>query len=453
MKAKEIAQLTVAQAARLIAGKAISPKELVAACLQQIEVYEKEVKAWVTVLADEALFQAEKAEQEIMRGRYLGPLHGIPYGAKDIYYTKGVRTGAGSRVNPDFIPKENAAVIDKLEGAGAILLGKTTTTEYAFLWGEQKTRNPWNLEHTPGGSSSGSGAAVAASMAMFALGTQTVGSLLRPSAYNNLTCLKPTYGRISRYNVIPCSWSLDHMGAMTKGVEDTAIINEALFGYDARDPKSLRETTPALRKMLKQDVQGMVVGVPEDFFLPEDAVISRRFSEAQEVLKELGVTFKKIVMPDMMAEAFAAHDIVMCSEAAAYHYEQIETKSDLYGKYTLAQLHLGRETKAADYLKAQQVRSIFKEKMAELYEDVDVIITPSTCSLPPTGYYTGSPLFSGPFTNAGLPAMTVPAGFDAATGLPMGLQISAPHMAEEKIIALGASYQRNTSWHNQRPSL
>lgn len=453
MNEKEIAQLTVAKAAGLIAAKTISPKELVAACLKQIAEHESDVKAWVTILADEAMAQADDAEKEIMQGRYRGSLHGIPYGAKDIYYSRGVRTGAGSRVNPDFVPEENAAVIDKLEAAGAILLGKTATTEYAFLWGEQKTRNPWNLEHTPGGSSSGSGAAVAASMAMFALGTQTVGSLLRPSAYNNLTCLKPTYGRISRYNVIPCSWSLDHMGAMTKSVEDTAIINEELFGYDARDSKSLREATPPLRKMLKQDIKGMVVGVPEDFFLPEDAIISQRFTEAQELLKELGVIFKKIMMPDMMAEAFAAHDVVMCSEAASYHSEQMETKSDKYGKYTLAQLHFGSKTSAVDYLKAQRVRQVFREKMLRLYEQVDVIITPSTCSLPPAGYYTGNPLFSGPFTNAGLPAMTVPAGFDAVTGLPVGLQISAPHLAETKIIALGSSYQGHTSWHRQRPAL
>lgn len=453
MDYKKISELTVAQAAKLIAEKALSPRELVDACLKQIEEHDGKVKAWVSVLGENALTQAEIAEKEIMQGRYRGPLHGIPYGAKDIYYTRDIKTSAGSRVCPDFIPKENAAVIDKLEEAGAIILGKTATTEYAFLWGEQKTRNPWNLEHTPGGSSSGSGAAVAASMAMFALGTQTVGSLLRPSAYNNLTCLKPTYGRISRYNVIPCSWSLDHMGAMTKSVEDTAIINEIIFGYDVRDPKSLRETKPALQKALDADIRGITVGVPENFFVPEDRVIAKRFEEAQAILKDLGVIFKKVTMPDMMAEAFAAHDIVMCSEAATYHCEQMAKWSNKYGRYTLAQLHLGSETKAVDYLKAQQVRSVFKEKMLELYEDVDVVITPATCSLPPVGYYTGNPLFSGPFTNAGLPAMTVPAGFDEVTGLPIGLQITAPHLQEEKIIALGACYQRHTSWHKQRPVL
>lgn len=453
MNCKEISRLTVAEASKLIAKKALSPRELVGACLEQIAEHEPAVKAWVTVLGEEALAQAKVAEEEIMKGNYLGPLHGIPYGAKDIYYSKGVRTSAGSKVNPDFIPGGNAAVIDKLGAAGAILLGKTTTTEYAFLWGEQKTRNPWNLEHTPGGSSAGSGAAVAASMAMFALGTQTVGSLLRPSAYNNLTCLKATYGRISRHNVIPCSWSLDHMGAMTKSVEDTAIINEIIFGYDQRDPRSLREETPRLKKMLGKSIKGMVVGVPQDYFMPDDAIVSIRFNEAKAALGELGVTFKKIIMPEMMADAIAAHDVVMCAEAAAYHQEQMQKDDAKYGKYTRSQLQLGMETSAADYLKAQQVRRIFSEEMESLYEGLDVIITPSTRSLPPAGYFTGDPRFSGPFTNAGLPAMTVPAGFDEATGLPVGLQITALHLQEEKIIALGSCYQENTSWHLRRPGL
>lgn len=450
---KRMADLTVAQAAKLIASRQLSPVELVAACLQQIDALEDRVLAWTVVLRKEALAQARRAEQDILQGRYLGPLHGIPYGAKDIYYSKDVCTSAGSEVNPDFVPTANAAAIERLKAAGAILLGKTTTTEYAFLWGRQKTRNPWNLAHTPGGSSAGSGAAVSASMVMFALGTQTVGSLLRPAAYNGLTCLKGTYGRISRYNIIPCSWSLDHAGALTKSVEDTAIINAVLFGHDPRDPRSLPLPSPNLMSALQREITGMVVGVPTGFFTPEDAVIDSRFVEAQAVLRRLGVVFKEVAMPDMMEEAFAAQDVVMCAEAAAYHQSNMKKAIDKYCDYTRTQLQIGQEISAVDYLNAQRARRIFAEKMLAMYDGVDVVITPSTCTLPPTGYFTGNPRFSSPFTNAGLPAMTVPCGFDEATGLPVGLQITAPPLAEEKIIAVGAQYQQHTLWHQKRPVL
>ena len=450
---KKIADLTVAQAATLIESRQLSPVELVSACLERIDAQEEQVMAWTVVLREAALGQAKRAEQDILQGRYLGLLHGIPYGAKDIYYSKGVRTAAGSEVNPNFVPTENAAVIERLEAAGAILLGKTTTTEYAFLWGRQKTRNPWNLAHTPGGSSAGSGAAVSASMVMFALGTQTVGSLLRPAAYNGLTCLKGTYGRISRYNIIPCSWSLDHAGALTKSVEDTAIINEVLFGSDVRDSRSLPLPPPNLTGALKREIAGMVVGVPTNFFAPEDAVISENFAETQMVLQKLGVVFKEVAMPDMIEEAFAAQDVVMCAEAAAYHQTNMQKAIDKYCDYTRTQLQIGTEISAVDYLKAQRVRRVFAEKMLAMYDGVDAVITPSTCTLPPKGYFTGNPRFSSPFTNAGLPAMTVPSGFDETSGLPVGLQITAPPLAEEKIIAIGARYQQHTRWHHKRPVL
>lgn len=445
--------LTIAEAAALIQKKELSPVEVVKACLAQIEHVEEKVMAWVTVLNEKALEEAKKAESEIIKGQYKGALHGIPYGAKDIIYTKGVRTTAGSKVNPNFVPAEDAMVIQKLKSAGAILLGKTTTTEYAFLWGEQKTRNPWNLAHTPGGSSSGSGAAVAASMAMFTLGTQTVGSLIRPAAYNGLTCMKGTYGRVSRYGVIPASWSLDHVGALTKTVEDSAIVNMIISGYDANDKKSLKIAVPDYRKSMQKSVEGMVVGIPEEFFITKDSAIEMAMLKAKSELERMGMTLKKIMLPDMMEEAFAASDIVMCTEAASYHAEKFAKFPDRFGDYIRSQLKVGGRIPAVDYLQAQKIRAVFKEKMSELFSEIDVLVVPATKTLPPKGQFTGDPAFNGPFTNSGLPVLTVPVGFDLETHLPIGMQIVAPHLEEERILAVGAAYQQRTTWHKMHPAM
>jgi aspartyl-tRNA(Asn)/glutamyl-tRNA(Gln) amidotransferase subunit A len=449
----EIPFLTIAEAAELIKTKQLSPVELTKACLDRIALVDNKVFAWVTVLSDEALKKAQIAETKIMKGEYLGPLHGIPYGAKDIIYTANIRTGAGSDVQPDFIPQTDATVIRKLDDAGAILLGKTATTEYAFLWGKQKTRNPWNLAHTPGGSSSGSGAAVSASTAMFSLGTQTVGSLLRPSAYNALTCLKATYGRVSRYGVIPASWSLDHVGALTKSVEDTAIINEAINGYDPHDPSSLNENVPKYCAALNNTVKGMVVGIPDSFFIAEDKCINEAIDRAILVLKDFGIKFKSVKMPDLLNEAFAAADIVMRAEAAAYHKEKFAQVPEKFGSYIRGEIQLGMATTAVDYIQAQRVRTVFRSEMRKLFNEVDVILTPTTITLPPKGYFTGSPAFNGPFTNSGLPAMTIPVGFDSATNLPIGMQLAGPELGEDRLISLGNQYQRSTNWHQQRPAI
>lgn len=444
-----LAKLTVSEASALIKGKKISPVELVESCLNRIEQYEPKIKAWVTLVADKALVAAKKAESEIINGYYKGPLHGIPYGAKDIYLTKDIKTSAGSLVNPEFIPTENATVINILESAGAILLGKTTTAEYAFLNGLNDTRNPWNINHTPGGSSTGSGAAVGADMCLFALGTQTVGSLLRPSSYNNLTCLKGTYGRISCHNIIPCSYSLDHAGVLTKSVEDTAIINSILYEHDPLDFNSLPDQHLDLTKSLSINPLQYRIGIPDSFFISSDKVINEKFQESILFFKERGFHVEEVTLPNLIDEAFAAQDIVMCAEAASYHENYMETVPEKYGIYTRTQLAIGQTITAQDYIKAQKIRTVWETELNKLYEKVDLILTPSTYTLPPKGTFTGSPLFSGLFTNAGFPAMTIPMGFDSETNLPIGLQITARKLQEEKIISLGYYYQSNTSFHKR----
>lgn len=441
--------LTIFEAGRLIAARRLSPVELTMDCLRRIEALEPQVQAWVTVDAEGALRAAREAERLQMKGGLLSPLHGIPFGVKDIICTAGMRTSGGSRVNGDYVPDYDAAVVERLKRAGAILLGKTTTTEYAYQGGEPPTRNPWRLSHTPGGSSSGSAAAVAAGMALFTLGTQTFGSLIRPAAYNGLTCMKPTFGRISRYGVFTASWTLDHIGAFTRTVEDNAIVLEALTGADDRDPSTLTGAVPSYTSAMRREVKDMVVGLPDPdgFFRPEVASIGQAAAAAEGVLRALGVQFKAIKLPDCIDEAVAAHKMTMRAEGAAYHMDSYREQPERYGPAMREQLELGLELSAADYLRAQRVRTVFRREMMELFREVDALLTPATPTLPLAGYKTGNPMFNGPFTNTGLPSMTVPAGTDGATGLPIGVQLAGPLLGEETLLALGHRYQEATSWH------
>ena len=445
--------ITLAQASELIRKKAVSPVELTEACLKRIDLLDERVKAWVTVVAEQAMAAAGQMEQKLSRGEYLGPLHGIPYGAKDLFYTTGIRTAAGSNVRPDFVPQENATVINKLTAAGAVLLGKTTTTEYAFRGGAPATRNPWNLAHTPGGSSSGSAAATAAAMALFALGTQTLGSLLRPAAYNGLTCLKATYGRVSRHGVIPASWSLDHVGALTRTVEDTALVLEAMAGCDVQDPTSLSDSVPHYAAGLQQNIKGKVIGLPTSYFQGEEPAITRAMAAAIRVLQDLGVRVKPIDLPACLPESLAAHVLVMQAEAAAYHQDRFEAEPEKFGPYIREQLAIGCLTPAVDYLRAQRIRSTFKAEFMKLFDAVDAIITPTTSTVAPIGLNTGDPAFNGPFTNIGLPSMTVPIGIETTKNLPIGMQLAAPPLAEALLLALGHQYQQATDWHKRRPDL
>ncbi len=453
MTASELKYYTIAELAALIGAKEISPVEVTEACLNRIDWHEDRVRAWVAVDGDAALAAARRAEQEIAAGSGRGPLHGIPYGAKDIIHIAGVPTTGGSKVDPDFVPAESATVIDRLTAAGAILLGKTTTTEFAFWGGAPATRNPWNLEHTPGGSSSGSAAAVAASMALFALGTQTIGSLLRPAAYNGLTCLKATYGRVSRYGVIPAAWSLDHIGAFTRTAADAALVLETIAGRDARDPSSLPGSVPSYSRFLDMAVKDTVVGIPTTFFQPEEPAIAVAMEDAYRALTELGVRLRPVELPACWDEAAAALAVVMRAEAAAYHQDKFAAAPDKFGPYIREQLRIGCLTSAVDYLRAQRIRTFFRDEMLRLFRSVDVIVTPTTPTLAPLGFNTGSPAFNGPFTNAGLPAITVPIGFDGLTGLPIGMQIAGPPLDEELLLALAHSYQKITDWHDRRPKL
>ena len=323
MAQSELCYLSIHEASARIESRQLSPVELTRAFLERIEQLDGTLQAYITVLAEPALTAARAAEAEILRGDYRGPLHGIPIALKDLYDTKGVRTTASSRVMAERVPAEDATTTARLAAAGSILLGKLAMHEFA-LGGPDPTcgfplaRNPWNLDYIPGGSSSGSGATVAAGLCMGALGSCTGGSIRGPAAYCSIVGLKATYGRVSRYGVVPLSWTLDHCGPMTWTVEDTAHMLQAIAGYDPKDPTSSRAPVPDYAAALREDVKGLTIGVPRDFFFADDPRIDREILQGVEtalgVFEAMGARVEDVTIP-MLHYAAAAQPVIMLSEA------------------------------------------------------------------------------------------------------------------------------------------
>ncbi|RNF39020.1 amidase [Planococcus salinus] len=441
--------LTISETGKMLRQKKISPTELTALFLKQIETAEPLVKAWTVVQADAVLKRAKMLEETNYKESAYPPLFAIPYGAKDIIHTKKLATEAGSKTLKGFVPEHDATVVRLLEQAGAILLGKTTTTEFASLESPPETRNPWHLAHTPGGSSTGSAAAVAGGMALFALGTQTSGSLSRPAAYNGLTVLKASYGRISKAGIIPASWSLDHVGAITKTVEDTVIVYNQLAGYDRED-----ETTWSLPKqpLALREEKGYKLGVIGDAYFEADPETMTVFQEAIKALESLGFSVKTVFMPPGFEKSIEAQLTVLKAETASYQYDNFQKNGHLLGEFLQQRIKEGLQIQAHDYLQAQQTRKVFRQELHGLFDDVDVLLSPATPSAAPEGIgKTGSPAFITPFTNAGVPTLTLPMGYTKKKNLPLGMQLISRHYEEQKLIDVGYAYQRATDWHMKNP--
>ncbi|RFU60486.1 amidase [Peribacillus glennii] len=444
--------LTITDSHRLLREKQISPTELVSLYIEQIEKVEPEVRAWVRVEKEQAMERAKKLEDTMHQLDELPPLFAIPYAAKDIIYTKGMPTEGGSKVNKGFVPDRDAKVIQTLCDSGAILLGKTTTTEFANWGGPPETRNPWNLNHTPGGSSSGSAAAVAARMALMSLGTQTAGSLSRPAAYNGLTVLKATYGRVSKTGVIPASWSLDHVGAFTRTVEDTVLVYNEISGPDPEDPCTWTLPKQVLHTQEKRDYTiGVVIN---EYFQATDSEIRRSVEDAIKQFEGMGFKITYLDMPKSLEAANAAQHIVMKSETAHYHTDEFIKDASRFGVYLQEFIREGLQIKANDYLKAQRIRTLFRQEMSEMFNEVDLLLTPATPTPAPEGILaTGSPAFNLPFTNAGVPTLTIPVGYTKTKNLPMGIQLIAAPMEEQKLIDAGYLFQKETDWHLKTPEI
>lgn len=443
-------QQTISYYLKLLKTKKISPFELVQFYLNQIESKDNIVKAWVRVVGESALNDAKKLTDNI--NAYNLPLFGIPFGAKDLFFTKGIETQAGCKIYKNFIPTQNATVIEKLKNAGAILLGKTTMTELATKYLPPKTRNPWNLQHTPGGSSSGSAAALAADMTLFSLGTQTRGSLLRPAAYNGLTCLKPTFGRISRNGVILCSKTFDHVGVMTHSVEDTVTVYNVISGQDKYDVTTMNIPTQKLNiKNVKTHNYkiGVLIG---DFFKDTDPIVVQQMDDAISELKSIGFVIKSVSFPNYVNLVLKAHNTIEHADFAAYNQEYFISNPNLYSPGLQKLMSSSLDIAAVDYINAQNVRIKFRNLLKQLFNNngVDVLLCPTTPTIAPKGFISnGSPKYNIPFTNAGVPALTVPIGFDEKTNLPIGMQIIAPDFEEQKVIDIGYMYQSVTSWHRR----
>jgi aspartyl-tRNA(Asn)/glutamyl-tRNA(Gln) amidotransferase subunit A len=461
----DLCYLTIDEARDLIRRRQLSPVELTQAFLDRIKAVDGKTNAYVTVTADIALAQARQAETEIAHGKYRGPLHGIPIALKDLYNTRGVRTTAHSRVLADNVPLEDATVTAKLRDAGAVLLGKLAMSEFALgrpgpnpLF--PPARNPWDLSRIPGGSSSGSGSAIAAGLCMGALGSDTGGSIRQPASYCGIVGLKPTYGRVSRYGVYPLAWSLDHCGPMTRTVEDAALMLQAIAGPDPQDPTASAAPVPDYRAALRTGVQGMRIGVPRHYFWANepdvDPQVLAAVDQALDVLRAQGCEVRDVEVPSLVYSR-PAGSVIMPAEAFAYHQNNLRERPQDYGP-AREQFLIGGLLTAADYLQAQRVRGVLREEFAAVLRDVDVLVTPSyPMTAPPfegvdPAFTSRGFRFLTPFNLTGLPGLSVPCGFTAA-GMPIGMQIVGSPFADDTVLRLGYAYQQATSWTSRHPDL
>lgn len=466
MEANEIAYLSITEAAAALRRSELSPVDLVDALLKRINAVDDELHCFITLTADLARKQAQQAEQELRSGSDRGPLHGLPIALKDLYMTKGIRTTCHSAVLQNWVPEVNATTVTKLQEAGAILLGKLGMHEFAFGGPSvdapfPAVRNPWNTAHIPGGSSSGSGAALSAGLCYGALGSDTGGSIRTPSSHCGVVGIKPTYGRVSRYGVVPLSWSLDHAGPMARSVEDCAIMLEAISGYDAKDPASANIAAPDFRSGLKDGIKGLRVGVPRAGWFDENLGVDREtetaFNQALEILKNLGATIIDIGGKPFSLARKANQTILVC-EAYAYHEKTYQETPMKFGSSVRRRMLEGAFLSAADYISAQRARAVLSNQIHANFDHVDVFAVPGA-PRPPEAFANIDPNeqnlrpnFTNPFNLSGLPAVCVPCGFTAAK-LPAGLQIIAPPFQELIAFRVAYAYEQATDWHKHKPPL
>ena len=444
-------ELTAAQAARAIAAGDLSAVALAESCLAQIDALDAQLLAWVYVDRDAVRDAARAADAAVAAGRPLGPLHGVPIGLKDIYYTAGIPTRAGSAVYQDFVPDYDAAALTLLQRAGALMLGKAVTTEFACL-DPSPTYNPWNAAHTPGGSSSGSAVAVAARMCPAALGSQTVGSVLRPAAYNGIVGFKPTFGRVSRYGVVPVSWNLDTVGWLTRSVADAALLLQVMAGPDANDPVASHRPVGDYRSAIA-DPPAPRIGLLRRYFYEGAVAETRRHLDAvAEQLAQAGAEIEELPMPDSIATAYADQRLIMSVEAAAFHEPMYRRQAEDYQPKLRAMLADGLAVDGITYSRALENRRQFITDMEQLAQQCDLLLTPATpAPAPADRASTGDPSFQGPWTSCGLPAIAIPSGI-AESGLPLGVQLAAAPFAEAKLLA-GAAWCEAALGVELRPAL
>jgi aspartyl-tRNA(Asn)/glutamyl-tRNA(Gln) amidotransferase subunit A len=427
--------LSVVDAAAAVRGGRLSALGLLEACLGRIEACEETVQAWVSVDRPGALETARRLDAEARAGRFHGPLHGVPVGLKDIIHAAGLKTTSGARGFADTAPHEDATCVARLRSAGAVILGKLQTTEFAFS-DPAVTRNPWHADHTPGGSSAGSAAAVAARMLPAALGTQTVGSVLRPAAFCGVIGFKPTYGRISRRGVVPLAWSLDHVGVFARTVADAALLLSVLAGYDPADPGSASAPPP--------DVGSVIAGPPprpprlgligEPFLARATREAETHLDAVARALETGGARVEPVRLPALMAAVQPAVMAVSRAEIGAVHAGGHRRHADAYRPRIRAGIELGLCIPADVYLRAQRIRRQARQDLAPLLARYDALVMPAALGAAPGRSTTGDPQFNGPWTGVGVPTLSLPTGL-ATDGLPLGTQLIGAPFEEARLLS------------------
>jgi len=438
-----IHHLTLAQAATRIRSGDLSPVDLVEGLLEHLHKLEPSLQAWVTVDHDGVREAARHAESALREDRALGPLHGIPVGVKDIFYTAGLQTTACSKLFANFVPRYDATAVARLRRAGAIILGKTVTTELAARV-PPPTRNPWDPACTPGATSSGSAVAVAARRCPAALGTQTGGSVVRPAAYNGVVGLVPTYGRISCYGVIPVAWTIDTVGFMTRAVEDAALLLQVLAGHDANDPASCDQPVPDYVKDMQDGAtRPPHVGlVREPFFRLATPEVQEHTEQVVETLRRAGAAVEDVNLQEGFAVVRAAQTVVMRTEAAAYHQETLQSHPEAYSPMVRNTLERGLLISGVEYLQAQRHRRRFRRQLDVLLPRYDALLTPATPSTAPRDLAnTGDPIFQAPWTLAGVPTMSLPTGLSREE-MPLALQLVGTAFGESRLLAVARWCER-----------
>jgi aspartyl-tRNA(Asn)/glutamyl-tRNA(Gln) amidotransferase subunit A len=449
--AKKHCDLTIAEASSAMAKRELTPSQLLNSCLERINALEGKIKAWTLIDQEGTLATAKRLDQELSRGQPRGPLHGIPIGVKDIIYTAGLRTEAGSKSWAGFVPDYDATVVTRLKEAGAIILGKTHTTEFAYF-DPAPTCNPWNTRHTPGGSSSGSAAALAAGMCLASLGSQTLGSVLRPGAFNGIVGFKPNYGRISAYGVVPVSWNLDHMGIFTRTVEDNALVFQAIAGYDPKYRYSLNEPVPDCLSRLENKKTPRIGLVKQYFFDHADEEMRRHTEEVVAHLQRVGANIREIKSPADFAAIYETGRLIMTVEAAAYHQESFAQRKDQYRPAITKLVKGGFKIPATKYSRALQARLEYRIEIEPLFHQVEALLTPGAVGAAPKGLIsTGNPVMQAPWTVMGLPAISLPTGLNQE-GLPLAIQLVGPPKGEDHLLAV-AQWCEKTLNVSLRPPL
>ena len=457
--------LSIADASDQIAKKTLSPVELTEALFRRAEALDPKLNAYLLKDADKALSSAKVAEAAIQSGRKLGPLHGIPFGLKDIVDTAGLRTTCHSKILENNVPQRDATVATKLKASGAILMGKLSTHEFAlggpaFDLPWPPARNPWNTNHHPGGSSSGSGAAVAAGLLPMAIGTDTGGSVRNPASCCGIVGMKATYGRVSRAGVFPLSYSLDHIGPMTRTVIDNALMLQAIAGSDQRDPASARAAVPDFSSNIEAGVRGLRVGYLRHFHevdTPAHPEMAAALDEAVGILRKEGAEVKDVSFFPL-SELAAANRIILLSEAYSIHRKWLSERPGDYAKATRDRILPGAFMGAADYVDALRRRAIYREQFKRLLTEVDVVICASSmdpaCRIDDEAEVsrTYGRQARTPFNILGVPALAVPTGF-SKEGLPLSMQVVGRAFDEATVYRAARAYERVTNWTTQRPNI